>query len=160
MALKWYKKASVQAALVTGTFALVIAVSTGLFGLVTKRNHMETNQGDDFFQKQKQPEQEPKSKNVAVELSLPNKSGAVIKVDGNKISVTIHDESDITKGATLKIYTISEELHDPDIGVNLGNRLKLIGSIRIEEIGLNGKYAVATLLSGENIQKGDIVSLE
>ena len=67
-------------------------------------------------------------------------SGSVIKVSGSKIYINI-GEGGVTKGDTLTVMSVGEELIDPDTGISLGAEEEELGSIKVSSV--KEKFSIA-----------------
>jgi len=80
----------------------------------------------------------------------------VIKVSSSGVYVSAGKRSNANTGDIFTVYSVGEELIDPDTGEVLGSEEEEIGQIRIVKV--KEKYSVATIVSGcSGIKKGDII---
>lgn len=83
-------------------------------------------------------------------------SARVIKVSSRGIYISAGKRSGAAVGDTFKVYSVGEELIDPDTGEVLGSEEEEIGQVKIMKV--KEKYSLASVINGCNgIKKGDIV---
>jgi len=81
----------------------------------------------------------------------------IVKVSDGEVYVNVGADAGVRKGEVFEIYTLGEELIDPDTGISLGAEETYAGKIRI--VKAEEKYAIATILEGEGFQRADVVRL-
>lgn len=82
--------------------------------------------------------------------------GRVIKVKGDVIYLTASKKNGATMGEMFSVYSVGEELVDPDTGELLGSEEEKIGKVKIFDV--SDKYSKARADSGaKGIKKGDII---
>lgn len=81
----------------------------------------------------------------------------IVKVSDGKVYINVGANAGIRKGEVFEVYTVGEELTDPDTGLSLGAEEAYAGKIKIRKA--EKKYAIATILEGEGFQRGDVVRI-
>jgi len=82
--------------------------------------------------------------------------GRVIKVKGNDIYVSAGERTGAKVGDVFTVFSVGEELVDPDTGELLGSEEEKIGEIKLYSV--KEKYSKAKIIAGGNgIKKGDII---
>jgi len=81
----------------------------------------------------------------------------VVKVSNGNVYVNAGTDAGIGVGQVLQAYKIGEELIDPDTGLSLGAEETYVGKIEIKKV--EKKFAVATILEGEALHRGDVVRM-
>ena len=82
--------------------------------------------------------------------------GRVIKVSGDVVYLSASGKTGATSGEVFTVYSVGEELVDPDTGELLGSEEDKIGTVKIYDV--KKKYSKAKLESGgTGIKKGDII---
>lgn len=85
--------------------------------------------------------------------------GRVVKCSGDEIIISAGDQVGANEGDTFTVYSVGEELVDPDTGELLGVEEDKIGSLKIYQV--KEKYSKAKLVSGgKGIKAGDIIRSE
>jgi curli biogenesis system outer membrane secretion channel CsgG len=90
--------------------------------------------------------------------SLAVKEGKVIRIEGEKIFITLGERDGVMEGATFEVYRRGKALVDPDTGENLGAPENRLGSLKITAVAK--KYSEATLLSGGGFKPDDLFKAE
>ncbi len=81
----------------------------------------------------------------------------IVKVSDGEVYINVGTDAGIRKGEVFEVYTVGEELIDPDTGLSLGAEEAYAGKIKIKNA--EKKYAIATILEGEGFQRGDVVRI-
>lgn len=82
--------------------------------------------------------------------------GRVIKVSGDTVYLNASANTGAQVGEVFTVYSVGEELVDPDTGELLGSEEETIGTVKIYEV--KEKYAKARATNGaKGIKKGDII---
>lgn len=83
--------------------------------------------------------------------------GRIVKVtDSGDVYVSAGENVGATAGNTFTVYSVGEELIDPDTGELLGSEEEEIGEVKIYEV--KEKYSKALTVSGKGeIKRGDII---
>jgi len=81
----------------------------------------------------------------------------IVKVSDGEVYINVGTDTGIRKGEVFEVYTVGEELIDPDTGLSLGAEESYAGKIKIKNA--EKKYAIATILEGEGFQRGDVVRI-
>ena len=81
--------------------------------------------------------------------------GRVIKVKGSEVYLSAGERTGAAVGDTFTVYSVGEELMDPDTGELLGSEEEEIGKVKISS--LKEKYSKARIESGTGMKKGDII---
>jgi curli biogenesis system outer membrane secretion channel CsgG len=85
--------------------------------------------------------------------------GRVVKCSEGDIIISAGDQVGANVGDTFTVYSVGEELVDPDTGELLGVEEDKIGSLKIYQV--KEKYSKAKLVSGgKGIKAGDIIRSE
>ncbi len=85
--------------------------------------------------------------------------GKVILVQGNNVFITPGSDAGVKVGDTFTIYSKGIELIDPDTGISLGSVESKSGTVKVTSLVSGGKAAQASIQSGSDIKKGDLVRL-
>lgn len=87
--------------------------------------------------------------------NIPYK-GNVIKVSGDTVYLNAGKRSGANTGEIFAVYSVGEELMDPDTGELLGSEEERIGTVKVYEV--KEKYSKAKVENGgSGIKKGDII---
>ena len=81
----------------------------------------------------------------------------IVKVSDGKVYINVGADAGVKKGEVFEVYTVGEELIDPETGLSLGAEERYAGKIKIGKA--EKKYATATILEGERFQRGDVVRI-
>jgi curli biogenesis system outer membrane secretion channel CsgG len=82
--------------------------------------------------------------------------GSVIKANGSEVYISAGERTGASVGDMFTVYSVGEELIDPDTGELLGSEEQKIGTVKISSV--KEKYSKAKILSGgTGIKKGDII---
>lgn len=82
--------------------------------------------------------------------------GRIIKVTKNIVLISAGDKTGASVGDVFTVYSVGEELVDPDTGELLGVEEDEIGTVKI--YGVKEKYSKAKIASGgKGIKRGDII---
>jgi len=82
--------------------------------------------------------------------------GRIIKVKGDVAYVTASKKNGATSGEAFTVYSVGEELVDPDTGEMLGSEEEKIGHVKIFDV--REKYSKARIEGAAgSIKKGDII---
>ncbi len=81
----------------------------------------------------------------------------IVKVSDGKVYINVGTDAGVKKGEVFEVYTVGEELIDPETGLSLGAEENYAGKIKIEKA--DKKYAIATILEGEGFRRGDVVRI-
>lgn len=82
--------------------------------------------------------------------------GRIIKVSGKDVFISAGEQTGASVGNVFTVYSVGEELVDPDTGELLGSEEEEIGTVKISLV--KKKYSKARILSGgEGIKRGDII---
>ncbi|NVL93040.1 MAG: hypothetical protein HWN71_08430 [Desulfobacterales bacterium] len=82
--------------------------------------------------------------------------GRIIKVSGKDVFISAGEQTGASVGDKFTVYSVGEELVDPDTGELLGVEEEEIGAVKISQV--KKKYSKARLVSGgEGIKRGDII---
>lgn len=86
-------------------------------------------------------------------------SAKVIKFDKGKIYINAGSSMNIQPGLKFFVYSVGEDIVDPDTGLTLGADEKLIGTVEVSDV--QEKYSIGALTSGTGqIKKGDLLRLQ
>lgn len=81
--------------------------------------------------------------------------GRIIQVKNEDIYLSAGTRNGSSVGDMFTVYSVGEELVDPDTGEILGSEEEQIGSVEIFEV--KEKYSKAKVVSGNRIQEGDAI---
>ncbi len=82
--------------------------------------------------------------------------GRVIKVKGDVVYLSASAKTGSSNGEVFSVYSVGEELIDPDTGELLGSEEEKIGSVKIYDV--KEKYSKARVENGgSGIKKGDVI---
>jgi len=82
----------------------------------------------------------------------------IIKVSGNTLYINAGSIAGVNVGDVFDIYTLGEELIDPDTGLSLGAEEKKIGQIKVIDNSIgSGKASKCIIVSGSGLKQGDLV---
>jgi curli biogenesis system outer membrane secretion channel CsgG len=82
--------------------------------------------------------------------------GRVIKAKGSEVYISAGERTGAAAGDTFTVYSVGEELIDPDTGELLGSEEEKIGTVKI--FSVKEKYSKAKVTDGgTGIKKGDII---
>lgn len=84
-------------------------------------------------------------------------SSKIIKVDSNRVYITGGADMNIGNGLHLDVYSLGEELVDPDTGITLGQTMSRAGAVRV--IQVESKFSIANIVDGGNFKRGDLVKM-
>jgi curli biogenesis system outer membrane secretion channel CsgG len=82
-------------------------------------------------------------------------SGAVVKVEGDKVFINAGANSNVKAGDILTVFSKGENLVDPSTGLVLGATIKPVGEARIELV--EDQFSVAHVTVGTGMKRGDVV---
>jgi len=94
---------------------------------------------------------------IASELRGLPFQGRVIKItDGGNVYISASEKVGASVGNTFTVYSVGEELTDPDTGELLGSEEEEVGEVKIFEV--KEKYSKAIATSGKgSMKRGDII---
>lgn len=82
----------------------------------------------------------------------------IVRVSDNIVYINAGSESGINVGDVYEIYSLGEELIDPDTGLSLGAEETRIGEIQVTDNSIgNGKASKCVIKSGSGFKQGDLV---
>ncbi|UCE08019.1 MAG: hypothetical protein JSW07_08320 [bacterium] len=82
----------------------------------------------------------------------------IVKVSGNIVYINAGSEANVNVGDIFDIYSVGEELIDPDTGLSLGAEETRVGEIKVTDNAIgNGKASKCVIVSGSGFQQGDLV---
>jgi curli biogenesis system outer membrane secretion channel CsgG len=84
--------------------------------------------------------------------------GKVLKVSGNELSIKPGADGGVKVGDVFTVYSVGEDLIDPDTGLSLGSEEKKIGTIQV--IQVLEKYSKAEVKMGTGFSVGDKVRVK
>lgn len=86
-------------------------------------------------------------------------SAKVIKFDKGKVYINAGSSMNIHSGLNFSVYSVGEDIVDPDTGLTLGADEKLIGTVEVQDV--QEKYSIGTFRSDTGqIKKGDLLKLQ
>ncbi len=92
---------------------------------------------------------------IATKLKNIPFRGRIIKTKGEEIYLTAGERIGASVGDVFSVYTVGEELVDPDTGELLGEEEDKIGTVEILQI--REKHSKAKIISGKDFKRGDII---
>ncbi|MBI5116875.1 hypothetical protein HZA56_10410 [Candidatus Poribacteria bacterium] len=96
---------------------------------------------------------------ISAELKNRPFQGRIVKCTGDDVVISAGEQVGACAGDTFAIYSVGEELVDPDTGELLGFEEKKIGSLKVVEV--KEKYSKAKLTAGgKGIKAGDTIRYE
>ncbi|MBN2103128.1 hypothetical protein JW835_03715 [bacterium] len=84
--------------------------------------------------------------------------GKILKVSGNTVFIKPGVDGGVQVGDSFVIYSVGEELVDPDTGLSLGSEEQKVGKIEITQV--LDKYSKAKVSMGGGFSVGDMVRLQ
>jgi curli biogenesis system outer membrane secretion channel CsgG len=85
-------------------------------------------------------------------------SGAVVKVDGQRVYLNAGTHSGLTAGVELVAFSQGKELFDPVSGESLGQDAALVGILRVTNV--QEKFSIAEIVEGcQGLRTGDRVEM-
>jgi curli biogenesis system outer membrane secretion channel CsgG len=79
----------------------------------------------------------------------------IIKATGSEVIIGAGQSTGVSVGDTFTVYSVGEELVDPDTGDLLGAEESKLGTVQVFEV--KEKYSKARSVSGKGYEKGQIV---
>ena len=92
---------------------------------------------------------------ISVKLKNVPFKGRIIKVQNEDIYLSAGNRNGSSVGDMFTVYSVGEELVDPDTGEILGSEEEKIGTVKIFEV--KEKYSKAKTQSGTDINRGDTI---
>lgn len=93
---------------------------------------------------------------IASKLRALPFQGRIIKVSGKDVFISAGEQTGASVGDVFAIYSVGEELVDPDTGELLGVEEEETGTVKIFQV--KKKYSKARIVSGgKGIKRGDII---
>jgi len=93
---------------------------------------------------------------IAAKLKDIPFQGSVIKASGSDVYISAGERTGAAVGDTFAVYSVGEELIDPDTGELLGSEEEKIGTVKIYSV--SEKYSKAKVTDGgTGIKKGDVI---
>lgn len=81
--------------------------------------------------------------------------GKLIRVTEGTIYANAGDRNGAQNGDVFSVYSVGEELIDPDTGESLGADMFKVGSIKL--VGVSEKFSRAVAVTGSNFQQGQVI---
>ncbi|MFH1037358.1 MAG: CsgG/HfaB family protein [PVC group bacterium] len=81
--------------------------------------------------------------------------GKLIKAGPSQVYLNAGSEGGVSDGMEFDVYRQGEALVDPDTGMTLGAETEKIGRIKVTEV--KDKFSLAAVVSGSDMQRGDLV---
>lgn len=86
-------------------------------------------------------------------------TGKILHLDGKSVTIRAGTRSRLDPGTVLSVYSVGDELVDPDTGRVIGKREKLIGEVELT--GHQGERISETeVISGTGFKVGDVVKVK
>lgn len=95
---------------------------------------------------------------IAAKLKAIPFKGRIIKIKEDDIYLTAGKQNGASIGDVFNVYTVDEELVDPDTGELLGAEETKIGTVKIFQI--EEKFSKAKILNGKDFNMGDVIRRE
>ncbi|NQT24292.1 hypothetical protein HQ585_02950 [candidate division KSB1 bacterium] len=86
--------------------------------------------------------------------------GKIILVQGATLYIKPGSDSGVNVGDSFAVYSLGQELIDPDTGLSLGSEEAKIGTIEVTSLVSGGKAAKAVAKMGSGFKKGDLIRLK
>ncbi len=84
--------------------------------------------------------------------------GKLIKADAARVYINAGSEGGVSSGMEFDVYRPGEALIDPDTGLNLGTETEKIGRVRVNDV--KEKFSIAEVVSGSDMERGDLVKAD
>jgi curli biogenesis system outer membrane secretion channel CsgG len=81
--------------------------------------------------------------------------GKLIRVQEGTIYANAGERNGAQNGDVFSVYSLGEELIDPDTGESLGSDMFKVGSIKL--MGVNEKFSRAVAVTGSNFSAGQVI---
>ncbi len=94
-------------------------------------------------------------KKIASRLKGVPWQGKLIKASPSQVYINAGSEGGVSSGMEFDVYRSGEALLDPDTGLNLGAETEKIGRVRVGDV--KEKFSIAEIVSGSDMQRGDLV---
>lgn len=95
---------------------------------------------------------------IASRLKSVPWQGKLIKADPSQVYINAGSEGGVSSGMEFEVYRPGEALIDPDTGLNLGAVTKKVGRVRVSTV--QEKFSIAEVLSGSDLERGDLVQAD
>ena len=82
----------------------------------------------------------------------------IIKAAGQDVVIGAGQATGVSPGDVFAVYSLGEEMVDPDTGESLGSDESKIGTVKVSDV--KEKFAKAHSVSGQGYEKGQIVRAE
>lgn len=92
---------------------------------------------------------------IASRLKSVPWQGKIMKATPSKVYINSGSKGGVEEGMEFDVYRPGEELIDPDTGMTLGAETEKIG--RVEVTSVKEKYSIAKVLSGGDMERGDLI---
>ena len=83
-------------------------------------------------------------------------SGKIIKITGDTIYINAGSRNGVSGGDTFNVFSVGEELIDPDSGESLGSESTKVGSLKVNSV--QEKFSKGAKISGGSFKKGFSIS--
>ena len=84
--------------------------------------------------------------------------GRIVTVKGDKVYVNAGSNSGVKTGDVFNVYSVGEELVDPETGLSLGSTLTRIGRVQVSQV--QDKFSIAKSTAGGGFKRNDVLKLE
>ncbi len=95
---------------------------------------------------------------IASRLKSVPWQGKLIKATPSKVYLNAGSEGGVSDGMEFDVYRQGEALVDPDTGMTLGAETEKVGRIKVTDV--KDKFSIASVVSGSDMQRGDLVKSE
>ncbi|MDP8214954.1 MAG: CsgG/HfaB family protein [Candidatus Euphemobacter frigidus] len=95
---------------------------------------------------------------IASRLKSVPWQGKIIKATPSKVYINAGSKGGIDDGMEFDVYRPGESLVDPDTGMTLGAETEKIGRIKVSSV--KEKFSIAKIVSGADMQRGDLIKSE
>lgn len=92
---------------------------------------------------------------IASRLKSVPWQGKLIKASPSQVYINSGSEAGVSEGLEFDVYRPGEALVDPDTGMTLGSETEKIGRVKVTDV--KDKYSIASVVSGGDMQRGDLV---
>ncbi len=92
---------------------------------------------------------------IASRLKSVPWQGKLIKATPSKVYINSGSKGGMDDGMEFDVYRPGEELVDPDTGMTLGAETEKIGRVKVTSV--KEKYSIGKIVSGSDMQRGDLL---
>ena len=84
--------------------------------------------------------------------------GRIVTVKGDKVYINSGSNSGVKAGDVFNVYSVGEELVDPETGLSLGSTLTRIGRVQVSQV--QDKFSIAKSIAGAGFKRNDVLKPE